>query len=210
MAIISHKYRFIFIKTAKTAGTSIEVSLSQLCGPDDIVTPIRPPEPDHTPRNFIAADGKEYYNHMPSSKIRTLLGDDRFYSYFKFCVERHPIDKCLSQFAMKKYSQYHQTWHSYFFTWSRYVSQGRFPVDHRKYIDKDGALMVDRIIKYENLDHELRSVFEQLGVPWVGLTSRAKGGYRQARTISAAEVKPHHRAIIMAAFAPSNQLTGYE
>jgi hypothetical protein len=209
MAIISHKYRFIFIKTAKTAGTSIEVSLSKLCGPDDIVTPILPPEPGHEPRNFIAPDGTEYYNHMTASKIRAMLGDDRFYGYFKFCVERHPVDKCLSHFAMKKYSEYHRTWRSYFLTWNRYVNEGKFPIDYGNYTDKDSTLLVDRIIKYEDLDHELSSVLQGLGVPWAGLTSRAKGGYRRARMLSADEVKPHHRASIMAAFAASNRLTGY-
>ena len=38
--IISHKHKFIFIKTRKTAGTSIEIALSEFCGPDDIITPI--------------------------------------------------------------------------------------------------------------------------------------------------------------------------
>lgn len=37
--IISHQHRFIFVKTLKTAGTSIEVFLSGLCGRDDVVTP---------------------------------------------------------------------------------------------------------------------------------------------------------------------------
>ncbi len=38
--IISHKYKFIFLKTKKTAGTSIEISLSRYCGDKDIITPI--------------------------------------------------------------------------------------------------------------------------------------------------------------------------
>ena len=38
--IVSHKNRFIFLKTRKTAGTSIEISLRPYCGPDDIITRI--------------------------------------------------------------------------------------------------------------------------------------------------------------------------
>ena len=40
--IVSHRYRFIFIKTRKTAGTSIELALSSFLGPDDIITPVGP------------------------------------------------------------------------------------------------------------------------------------------------------------------------
>ena len=38
--IVSHKHRFIFLKTKKTAGTSIELALSALCDGDDIITPL--------------------------------------------------------------------------------------------------------------------------------------------------------------------------
>lgn len=38
MTIISHKYKLIFLKTRKTAGSSIEASLARYCGPEDIVS----------------------------------------------------------------------------------------------------------------------------------------------------------------------------
>ena len=37
--IISHKYKFIFIKTRKTAGTTIEYNISKYLGKNDIITP---------------------------------------------------------------------------------------------------------------------------------------------------------------------------
>ena len=40
--IISDSHQFVFIKGRKVAGTSIEVGLSHICGPDDVLTPITP------------------------------------------------------------------------------------------------------------------------------------------------------------------------
>src|SRR5262249_136791 len=38
--ILSHRWRFIFIKGQKVAGTSVEIALSTICGINDVVTPI--------------------------------------------------------------------------------------------------------------------------------------------------------------------------
>lgn len=38
--IISHKHKFIFVKTKKTAGTSIETLLASICGEEDIIKEI--------------------------------------------------------------------------------------------------------------------------------------------------------------------------
>ncbi len=119
--ILSHKHKFIFIKTAKTAGTSIEVFLSRHCDPKDIVTPIAPPVEGHQPRNYegfinpipeiLERPGKffsalrhtiisrdKFYNHMPASEVRSRVPADVWSSYFKFCVERNPWDKVLSHY----------------------------------------------------------------------------------------------------------------
>lgn len=40
--ILSHHNRFIFVKTYKTAGTSVELSLSRYCGPNDVISRLAP------------------------------------------------------------------------------------------------------------------------------------------------------------------------
>lgn len=38
--ILSFKHKFIYIKTMKTGGTSTELALSSICGPDDVITSV--------------------------------------------------------------------------------------------------------------------------------------------------------------------------
>ena len=40
--IFSKQNDFLFIKGRKVAGTSAEMALSTICGPEDIITPITP------------------------------------------------------------------------------------------------------------------------------------------------------------------------
>jgi hypothetical protein len=57
--IASFHHGFVFIKTRKTGGTSVEIVLSAWCGPDDIVTPIAPEDEvvraryGGAPRNYL-------------------------------------------------------------------------------------------------------------------------------------------------------------
>ena len=205
MTIVSFSRRFIFIKTAKTAGSSMEVHLAQICGPDDIVTPINPPNPRHQPRNH----GDEYYNHMPAERIRALQPKS-FAACYKFCFERHPVDKCLSHFAMLRNSPHHRRPDSPR-TWQAYLEQGRFPVDIDKYSSADGELLVNRIYRYEELDAALRDLEQRLNCRLTPFAAQEKSGFRY-EVPSLAEVMGDkgQKARIMEAFSASLRWTPYE
>ena len=110
--IISHKNKFIFVKTRKTASTSIEIALSQFCGPDDIITPITPEDEFlrkklgfRGPQNYKSSvnvfqrkQNKAFNNHASVQFIKQIIGDDIWNKYFKFCFERNPFDRAISRY----------------------------------------------------------------------------------------------------------------
>jgi hypothetical protein len=226
--ILSHKYKFIFIKTAKTAGTSIEVFLSKHCGPTDILTPIEPPVEGHQPRNFLGSinpipeilerPGKifsavrhsitsreKFYRHMPALEIQNRVTSDVWNNYFKFCVERNPWDKVLSHYHM------HAARQGGSLSFDEYLARGQFPINYFRYTDRSGTkIIVDRTLRYENLLTELNEVFSQLNIPFDGtLGVAAKSEYRTNRRPYQQVFNDEQRRIVETAFAKEIELHGY-
>ena len=164
--ILSHKCKFIFIKTAKTAGTSTEVFLSKYCGPTDVLTPITPPIEGHQPRNcqgfinpipeIVERPGKffsalrhtltsreKFYRHMPAFEVQQRVPSRVWNSYFKFCVERNPWDKVLSHYHM------HAAREGGALSLDEYLARGRFPINYFRYTDRSGRkILVDRVLRH--------------------------------------------------------------
>ncbi len=222
--VISHLHRFIFIKTVKTAGTSIEVFLSQYCGNEDILTPIFPPVEQHVPRNYqgrfnpvpgiLAGRPKStirdflsktrFNSHMPATQVRMRIPRRLWNSYFKFCVERNPWNKTLSQYHMVNHRRGGDL------SLNKYFSMGDFPINYPRYTDKKGRIIVDRILKYEDLDRQLSEVFELLNIPFSGsLGIRAKSEYREDRRPYWEVLSVEQRASIERIFIREINLHGY-
>lgn len=204
--IISHKYKFIFIKTVKTAGTSIEVDLNKVLGENDVATPIYPEVEGHRPQNFVAKNRffrkTKYQNHMSAKEVRKIVGRTVWDEYFKFCVEREPVSKVISYYSMLTNSPYHNK-KTKDISFDEFIEQRKFPVDTAKYTDRQGNLLVDKILRYENLTEELMSTAQHLGFS-LELKAKAKTGFRLDQNVTQEQAQ-----IIYDAFSSSNKFTGY-
>lgn len=198
--IVSHRHKLIFIKTLKTAGTSIELALSKHCGPDDVITPIFPAvegndyrnsrgwfnplrgacgKPDFVKNCEELAKRKRFYNHIPARFARARMPRPIWDKYLKVCVERNPWDKTLSHFHMFQ----NAAWHRHYtpdLTLDAYLEKGIFCHNAPFYCDVDGTVIVDRILRYDRLSQELPALFAELDIPFDRLPN-AKGSIRQDR-----------------------------
>lgn len=87
--LVSHEHRFIYIKTVKTAGTSVEAALEPFCA-----------------HGIVGARGDgaraaQWYHHMPARRIRAGLPRAVWRGYLKVCNIRNPWDKAVSWFHFR-------------------------------------------------------------------------------------------------------------
>ena len=83
-------------------------------------------------------------------------------------------------------------------TWDEFVNKKRFPVDINFY-SYENNLIVDKIIKYENLDKELTSLLSNLGINNFKLIKKVNNKYRKKDPF----VTNEQKKIIYQQFEPS-------
>jgi hypothetical protein len=197
--ILSHKHKFIFLKTVKTGGTSTELALSPVCGPDDILAPLGKVEEkkrrDSPARNYarglsrlgVYVPGEirgrfpqisGFYNHMPARQVRALVGEPTWASHYKFTIERNPWDRQVSYYFWRTR---HRDPQPDFKTWvtSKLERLWKGARLHNWSIYTIGdAIAVDHVIRYERLEEELSAVCAQLGIAEPVQLPSAKGTSR--------------------------------
>ncbi|MEG6509084.1 sulfotransferase family 2 domain-containing protein [Methyloligella sp. 2.7D] len=196
--IVSHEHKFIFLKTKKTAGTSLELGLRRFCGPDDVITPVSPQDellaeegpgaqnwwvhgwwqsrrPLYKRRWFRAVPQDHgFYNHMPAAEAKALIGDDRIWnSYFKFAFDRNPWDRQVSYYHHCFRGKDKKPSFSHFMHHDRRARLNNFEI-----YSVDGESCVDFLGRYENLIDDLGKALGELGLCLDCPLPRAKGGFR--------------------------------
>jgi sulfotransferase famil protein len=185
--IVSHEHGFVFMKTRKTAGTSVEIALSRVCGDDDVITPVtdddevlRRAHGGRGPQHFESPPNLERkaFNHMPVSMVRKMLGRKKFESYFSFAIERNPWDAVVSLYHWRNRDSAPGSTLQPFGDYVASEAITTFATKNERIYRLKGEVAVDRVLRYESLDSELAAVWTELGLPGTPDLPHAKAGTR--------------------------------
>ncbi len=170
--IVSHAYGFIFLKTEKTGGTSVERALMGVLGPDDFQPGgLRPRWAKYSPIHHGALTRQlpeifGLHAHATARQVRSVFGRELFDRYYKFTIERNPWDRQVSLYTHRQWKRgkgpenfardmasplYKATEYCRLDNWGIYAIGGR--------------VAVDRVIRYEHLETDLAAISADLGLP---------------------------------------------
>lgn len=187
--IVSHKYRFIYLRTEKTGSTSLENLLREVMSPDEdphaiYSTPLSRSLP--VPTGWLRKTWPQHFGlhyHSPASDVRKALGAEVFDSYFKFAVERNPWERQLSLYYHRQgrkegtdLNRFNADMQSALFTTLHHVKLRNWQV-----YSIDNQVVADKVIRFETLQDDVTQVFQQIGLPHDGQLPRrnvSSGGTR--------------------------------
>ena len=184
MTIVSFKHRFIFIKSRKVAGTSLEIALSRFCGKDDVMSRFGDrksnrlrarfyPYPVRSEIHVVTTNREKRAfklgTHVDAMTLRTLLGDDVFRRFLKISVIRNPYDWVVSLYAWRSHERNRATdgkrGISRFRRWFlRSIEDELYRQERRYATFKCPYDAVDCMIRFEHFEEDLTALSQRLGL----------------------------------------------
>lgn len=190
--LVSHRKQFIFLKTPKTAGTSVEIFLEPYCFPDNEWRFTHGRAEYNTSTGIIGARGESaansiYFNHMSAKKLRANLKEETWNNYSKVSTVRNPYTLYCSKFWYEV--EYRKTIPepdsnktaivSSFRQWLHTVVK---PAIFSRFYFVDKELIIDYFIRFENIQEDLEQLCAELkldynskNLPFLKKTQKASG-----------------------------------
>jgi hypothetical protein len=171
--IISHRHKFIFFATPKTATHAIREALRQHLGPDDWEQQVLFGK-QALPIPEIAA---LRHGHIGAREIRSHLDPAIWRDYFKFGFVRNPYDRFVSVCFFLNRSDPNFAEDALTFMRERIIRkrfQDRVLVrpQHKQLCDDDGEIALDFVGRYENLQQSYDEICKNIGISSVELTRK--------------------------------------
>jgi hypothetical protein len=236
--IVSYKHNFIFVKTRKTAGTSIEIALSTHAGEKDIVTPIANDDelirfelyPASMPRNYLTQPAleEEYVKAVRTADLKGMSRLRKMRTRELFLLHNHSSArraiKVLGKdvwdaaftFAVERHPYEKAVSRAWFRKGDRdFPSALDIAVESEKYRNYDlytvgGKVVVDAIFRFEHLYEELKQVEDRLGgLDVVSRLPQAKSHFREDRRPAAQVLSAAQKSKIQQVCAEEFALMGY-
>lgn len=169
--IVSHEHRFIFLRTEKTASTSLTSALREMVGDEAFSTDLRRPgwaKYSLIHHGALKRQMPELFGLHPHATVRQarrVLGKKIFDNYFKFSVERNPWDRQVSLYVHREWKKgnrdanFDRDMRSTVYRATEYTRLNNWSI----YAIGD-TIVADRVLRYEDLSNELQRLLRSLGL----------------------------------------------
>jgi hypothetical protein len=199
MVIVSHDHAFVFLKTRKTGGTSVEMALEPFCRPPGAAVVEKTPtlRSRHgivgrrmTPRSRWdrLLLRRDWYNHMTAAEVRDRLGAEDWERYRKITALRNPFDLAVSRYHWKLARDGLPEAEDFAETRRRFAEQvqsGQFDGDHGV-VHLDGRFVADEVMLFERLAADVAALVQRLvpGAAAVELPHAKKTANRRQHAVA--------------------------
>jgi hypothetical protein len=164
---ISDSNEFIFVHMRKVAGTSMKAILTPLCVPRSKgnIAHIKS-------RALLEWDYQKYAfrAHADIRSAQKRMPADKFARYFKFAFVRNPWDRLVSEyeFLLRKETHGRHSRVKKLAGFTQFINMQiprKTAYQINMLCDRQGAVLVDFVGKFENLNNDWKTVSDRIGIP---------------------------------------------
>lgn len=173
--IISHKYKFIFIKTWETGGANFEIFMRPYLGIKDSITQIEVLN-KHDREHNMQCSNIDISEHVTSYQLKksaihhNLISEEQWNTYYKFAFIRNPWELMVSKYYLmascpEKYSSWNIRSMPPFNIWvKKHINLCPQWNSIRKNQYLYGAAGVDEVFKYEELYESITTILTKFKI----------------------------------------------